>query len=131
MVVAPAGLHQHWRQEAAALGLRLELHSWARLPDALPEAGTVLIADEAHFAQSIRAARTQAFLRLARHPRLRAIWLLTGTPMKNGRPVQLFPLLAAIGHPLGVDQRGFRGALLPGALAGAGGAADLAGQRCR
>ncbi len=107
VVVAPAGLHPHWRREAAALGLRLELHSWARLPSELPEAGTVLIADEAHFAQSISAVRTQAFLRLARHPRLRAIWLLTGTPMRNGRPVQLFPLLAAIGHPLAADQRAF------------------------
>ncbi|WP_216904290.1 DEAD/DEAH box helicase [Synechococcus sp. CCY 9618] len=107
VVVAPAGLHHHWQQEAAALGLRLELHSWARLPSELPAAGTVMIADEAHFAQTIRAARTQAFLRLARHPRLRAIWLLTGTPMKNGRPVQLFPLLAAIGHPLAADQRAF------------------------
>ncbi len=106
-VVAPAGLHHHWRQEAAALGLVLELHSWARLPAELPAAGTVLIADEAHFAQSIGARRTQAFLRLARHPRLRAIWLLTGTPMKNGLPVQLFPLLAAVGHPLGADQRHF------------------------
>jgi SNF2 family DNA or RNA helicase len=105
VVVAPAGLHHHWRQEAAALQLRLELHSWARLPAELPAAGTVLIADEAHFAQTISAARTQAFLRLARHPRLRAIWLLTGTPMKNGRPVQLFPLLAAISHPLAADQR--------------------------
>jgi SNF2 family DNA or RNA helicase len=107
VVVAPAGLHHHWRQEAAALGLRLELHSWARLPPELPAAGTVLIVDEAHFAQSIHAVRTQTFLRLARHPRLRAIWLLTGTPMKNGRPVQLFPLLAAIGHPLASDQRAF------------------------
>jgi SNF2 family DNA or RNA helicase len=106
-VVAPAGLHPHWRREAAALGLRLELHSWARLPAELPEAGTVLIADEAHYAQNLTARRTQAFLRLARHPRLRAIWLLTGTPMRNGRPDQLFPLLAAIGHPLGADQRAF------------------------
>ena len=107
VVVAPAGLHAHWRQESLALGLRLELHSWARLPQELPEAGTVLIADEAHFAQSLAAARTRAFLRLARHPRLRAAWLLTGTPMRNGRPVQLFPLLAAIGHPLGHDQQAF------------------------
>jgi SNF2 family DNA or RNA helicase len=107
VVLAPAGLHRHWRQEGAALGLQLELHSWARLPTELPEAGTVLIADEAHFAQSITAARTRAFLRLARHPRLRAIWLLTGTPMKNGRPAQLHPLLAAIDHPLGRDQRAF------------------------
>jgi len=106
-VLAPVGLHLHWRQEAAALGLRLELHSWARIPADLPEAGTVLIVDEAHFAQSLRANRTQAFLRLARHPRLRALWLLSGTPMKNGRPVQLFPLLAAIGHPLGRDQRAY------------------------
>jgi SNF2 family DNA or RNA helicase len=107
VVVAPAGLHHHWRQEAAALELSLELHSWARLPAELPPAGTVLIADEAHFAQTITAVRTRAFLRLARHPRLRAIWLLTGTPMKNGRPAQLFPLLAAIGHPLGRDQHAF------------------------
>lgn len=107
VVVAPAGLRHHWLQEAAALGLRLELHSWARLPAELPEAGTILIADEAHHAQSLRAARTRRFLRLARHPRLRVLWLLTGTPMKNGRPDQLFPLLAAIGHPLGRDRRAF------------------------
>ena len=107
VVVAPAGLHQHWRQEAAALQLQLELLSWARLPQELPPAGTVLIADEAHYAQTIQARRTQAFLRLSRHPRLRAVWLLTGTPMKNGRPVQLYPLLAAIGHPLAADQRGY------------------------
>lgn len=105
VVVAPVGLHHHWRSEALALGLQLELHSWARLPAQLPEAGSVLIVDEAHYAQNAHTARSQALLRLARHPRGRAIWLLTGTPMKNGRPAQLFPLLAAIGHPLAQDQR--------------------------
>jgi SNF2 family DNA or RNA helicase len=107
LVVAPAGLHHHWRQEACALGLVVELHSWARIPAELPPAGCVVLADEAHFAQTLAASRTKAFLRLARHPRLRAAWLLTGTPMKNGRPAQLFPLLAAIGHPLAADQRHF------------------------
>ncbi|MCP9775583.1 DEAD/DEAH box helicase [Cyanobium sp. WAJ14-Wanaka] len=105
MVIAPVGLHAHWGAEAVALGLHLELHSWAKLPAELPPAGTVLIADEAHFAQNGQTTRSRALLRLARHPRLRAIWLLTGTPMKNGRPAQLFPLLAAIGHPLARDQR--------------------------
>ena len=107
VVIAPAGLHHHWQQEAAALQLQLELLSWARLPAELPEAGTVLIADEAHYAQNLASARTRSFLRLTRHPRLRAAWLLSGTPMKNGRPAQLFPLLAAIGHPLAADQRQF------------------------
>lgn len=107
VVLAPAGLHRLWWQEAAALELAIEIHSWARPPTELPPAGTVLIADEAHFAQNLSSLRTRAFLRLARHPRLRAIWLLTGTPMKNGRPAQLFPLLAAIGHPLGRDRRAY------------------------
>jgi SNF2 family DNA or RNA helicase len=107
LVVAPAGLHHHWRQEACALGLAVDIHSWARIPSELPPAGCVVLADEAHFAQTLTARRTKAFLRLARHPRLRAVWLLTGTPMKNGRPAQLFPLLAAIGHPLAADQRRF------------------------
>ena len=107
VVLAPAGLHRHWRAEGASLALAPQLCSWARIPPELPEAGCVLVVDEAHFAQTLTASRTQAFLRLARHPRLRAIWLLSGTPMKNGRPVQLFPLLAAIGHPLAGDQRAF------------------------
>ena len=107
VVIAPVGLHAHWQREAAALGLSVELHSWAKVPSALPPAGTVLVADEAHYAQNGHTNRSQAFLKLARHPRLRAIWLLTGTPMKNGRPAQLFPLLAAIGHPLAADQKAY------------------------
>ena len=67
----------------------------------------MLVVDEAHYAQNLHTARSQALLRLARHPRIRAVWLLTGTPMKNGRPAQLFPLLAAIGHPLAQDQRAY------------------------
>ncbi len=107
MVVAPAGLHSFWRKEAQALNLPIFLESWAKLPTELPSAGTILLVDEAHFAQSMHAVRTQRLLRLARHPRLRAIWMLTGTPIKNGRPVQLYPLLAAIDHPLALDQRLF------------------------
>ena len=107
VVLAPVGLHDHWRREAAALQLQLELCSWAAVPRELPPAGCLLIVDEAHYAQNSQAQRTAALLRLARHPRLRACWLLTGTPMKNGRPAQLYPLLAAIGHPIARDQRAF------------------------
>ena len=107
VVVAPVGLHPHWQREAAAMQLQIELQSWARLTAELPPAGCVLIADEAHYAQNARARRSAALVRLSRHPRLRASWLLTGTPMKNGRPAQLYPLLAAIGHPLAHDQRAF------------------------
>ena len=114
MVVAPVGLHGHWQREAAALGVAIQLLSWAKLPEDLPPSGTLLVVDEAHFGQSLSALRTQSLLRLARHPRLRAIWLLTGTPMKNGRPDQLYPLLAAIDHPIARDQRAFEEAFCQG-----------------
>ncbi len=107
MVIAPVGLHPHWRKEARSLGIHIDLQSWFRLPMDLHPSGTVLIVDEAHFAQSLDAKRTQCLLRLARHPRLRFMWMLTGTPMKNGRPSQLYPLLLAMGHPLSSDQRAF------------------------
>ncbi len=107
MVVAPLALHEHWRNEASAFNLQIDLLSWSSLPTNLPETGTVLVVDEAHFAQSLKAKRTKALLRLSRHPRLRIIWMLTGTPMKNGRPIELFPLLAAMDHPLSYDQRSY------------------------
>ena len=67
----------------------------------------LLVVDEAHFAQNLDSKRSQALLRLARHPRIRAVWLLSGTPIKNGRPIQLLPLLMAIGHPLARDRRAY------------------------
>ena len=107
LVVAPVGLHDHWRREAMALELAPSLISWARIPQDPPPGAAVLVVDEAHFAQNLQARRTRALLRLARHPRMRAVWLLTGTPLKNGRPVQLLPLLMAIGHPLARDRRAY------------------------
>lgn len=106
-VVAPVGLHSHWQEEAGALGIEIDLFSWSSLPKDLSLTGSLLVVDEAHFAQSLKARRTQSFLRLARHPLLSAIWLITGTPMKNGRPQNLYPLLAALDSPLAADQRSF------------------------
>lgn len=107
LVVAPVALHDHWRREALSLELAPQLISWARLPKEPPPAGVVLVVDEAHFAQNLDSKRSQALLRLARHPRIRAVWLLSGTPIKNGRPIQLLPLLMAIGHPLARDRRAY------------------------
>jgi hypothetical protein len=39
--------------------------------------------------------------------RCAGVLLLTGTPMKNGKPSNLFPLLKAVRHPLGKDQKAY------------------------
>ena len=100
MVIAPAGLHSFWLDEAKILGVKINLYSWESIPKELSPVGTLLIVDEAHFAQSINSKRTKALLRLSRHPRLRFIWLLTGTPMKNGQPQNIYPLLLAMNSPI-------------------------------
>lgn len=44
---------------------------------------------------------------LARHRDCVGCLLLTGTPMKNGKPCNIYPLLKCIRHPLGENQRKF------------------------
>ncbi len=103
-MIAPAGLRENWRREAAAVGARIEIFSWAKVPEAIKSEFT-LIADEAHYAQNMKAARTTRFLELAKAAK--AVFCLSGTPIKNGRPANLFPLLVATKHDLAADRRRF------------------------
>lgn len=104
IVICPASLLINWKREAAHVGLELTVYSWAKIPKAVDH-DFVLIADEAHYAQSIKAQRTKNLLALAASGHCMGAYLLTGTPIKNGRPVNLFPLLAATKHKLADDKR--------------------------
>jgi len=53
--------------------------------------------------------------------KLGAVLLLTGTPMKNGKNSQLFPLLRAIDHPLGKNQREYEAKYCGGSMNSFGG----------
>jgi len=105
LVICPASLRINWLREAEAVPVPIQVSSWAKLPEPPEEDDYILIADEAHYAQTLKAKRTQGFLSLA--GRARAVYALTGTPMKNGRPINLFPLLAACKHPLAQDRRAY------------------------
>lgn len=104
VVIAPAGLRINWLREAETVGVRVEVYSWSKVPEPINGAFT-LIADEAHYAQNLKAARTKKFLALANAST--ACFALTGTPIKNGRPAGLFPLLVATKHPLAKDKKHF------------------------
>ena len=64
----------------------------------------VVICDEAHNMQSMSSQRTKDALKLMFPKYCRGALLLSGTPMKNGRPSNLFPLLTAVNHPFGDHQ---------------------------
>jgi hypothetical protein len=50
----------------------------------------VVICDEAHNMQSMTAKRTEDALKLILGKKCRGVLLLSGTPMKNGKPINLF-----------------------------------------
>lgn len=104
IVVAPAGLRINWLREAEAVDTTIEIFSWAKVPERI-EGDYTLIADEAHYAQNLKAQRTKRFIDLSKGAR--AVFALTGTPIKNGRPANLFPLLLATDHLLARDRRAY------------------------
>jgi hypothetical protein len=107
LVLSPSSLRDNWQREADRVGVEVEIHSWSKVPDP-PETPYVLIADEAHYAKSGgKTQRGQRFLDLALSQHCVVCWPLTGTPMKNGLPIELLPLLQAIRHPLAQNPRAY------------------------
>ena len=104
IVVCPVSLKTNWQREAEPLNLELEIYSWAKIPTEI-ENNFILICDESHLAQGgTKTQRGKNFLALSKNDNCIACYLLSGTPMKNGRPINLFPLLKAVKHPITKDQ---------------------------
>jgi len=105
IVVCPASLKENWLREAEGVGVKIEVFSWQKQPQT-PTEPYFFIADEAHYAQSgDKTKRGKNFLDLCKSPNCVGRLLLTGTPMKNGRPINLLPLLQAINHPVVMNRR--------------------------
>lgn len=105
-VVAPISLRTNWMREAEEAGVAIEFFSWAKVPQApAGDSPVVVIFDEAHFCQSLKSQRTQGALALA--DKALMAFFLTGTPIKNGRPVNLFPLLKGCQHGLATNKTAY------------------------
>jgi SNF2 family DNA or RNA helicase len=101
-VICPKTLVDNWNIEAKAANVKLSgLYPWSKLPKKI-DGEYFLIVDESHFAQAgKRTLRGKTFLELTE--KAKGCYCLTGTPMKNGRPINLLPLLQATKHPIAKD----------------------------
>lgn len=108
-IVAPVSLQEMWARTAEIVECQVEIttNSYQKIFKPLESQQYLLIADEAHSYQDPQSKRSQAFLDLAKHDNCIAVWPLTGTPIKNGRPINLFCLLLAINHPLAADRKSY------------------------
>lgn len=105
-VVAPVSLLENWERSAAIAEVQVEMFSnnYQKIPEPLEHQSYVVIFDEAHGFQDLKSKRTEKMMALSHHANCLACWLLTGTPIKNGRPINLMPLLMAVSHPLVTDK---------------------------
>lgn len=106
IVVSPVSLIEGWGRFAEIAEVTVEMFSnnYQKIPTPLENQEYILICDEAHCFQDIESKRTKQILALAHHKNCLATWMLTGTPIKNGRPINLMPLLMAVQHPLVADK---------------------------
>lgn len=92
-----------FNRAAAMLGCSIECTTWRGMPIATnehPYSPFVLIGDEAHYAGYMSSQQSKNFISLSWHPNCKALFAMTGTIAKNGRPINLYPLLLAVKHPL-------------------------------
>jgi SNF2 family DNA or RNA helicase len=96
-VIGPPGLKLDWQAEAKNVSVDLVYHSYAKLPETV-NPYDALVVEEAQWTQGGRkTARGRKILDLVKATRPDYVWCLTGTPMRNSRPVNLSTILELIG----------------------------------
>lgn len=95
VVICPASLKDVWAKESQKIGIKSEIYSYEKCPENIGF-DYMLIVDEAHYCQNYKSKRAKKVYQLAIDAY--SVLLLTGTPMRNGKPANLFPLLRMIDH---------------------------------
>jgi SNF2 family DNA or RNA helicase len=115
-IYCPSNVKPDWENEIRAIGgldrLRITIasNSAQAIPDEIPSNRYCLIIDEAHEYKNLSAVRTYKMMPIALDDKCLSNYMLSGTPIKNGSPMDAFPLLRMARHPLGQDWGFFCGA---------------------
>lgn len=104
-VVTTVSSMADWRKLAEELGLPVEIMSWGEvnirdLSNDMYPFPYIAIVDEAQNMCNLTSARTQRMIEWLENSNCKGCYLLSGTWMPNGRPINLYPLLLATHHPL-------------------------------
>lgn len=99
-----------WQQACEIFDVRSEVFGWGEVLKMDTEEDErwpydfTLIVDEAQYMCNMEAKRTKKILALGEQPHCKAVYALTGTPVPNGRPINLYPILLLTRNQLVWDE---------------------------
>ena len=96
IIVGPLTMRGAWVEEAGRIGVPIEYYAHDSIPEDFP-GKYILIVDECDAYQNMRARRTQKFVELSM--KAVAVFPMSGTPARNGRPSGIYPALLAVKNP--------------------------------
>jgi hypothetical protein len=96
IIAGPKTMRGAWLEEAGRVGVPIEYYAHDSIPEDVP-GKYILIVDECDSYQNMRAKRTQKFIELSM--KAEAVFPMSGTPARNGRPSGIYPALLAVKNP--------------------------------
>lgn len=107
VIVCPAFLKSNWQTELSKLQITDgSIFSYEKAPDKI-DGDFLLIVDESHYTQNPKSKRSKKLLELGLSQNCKGVVCLSGTPMPNGRPYELFNTLKLLRHPVADNKSAF------------------------
>lgn len=98
IVVCPAFLKYNWQKELDFLHICDALiYSYNKVPNQMNE-NFILIVDECHYTQNPKSERSKKLINLGSSSHCMGVIAISGTPMPNGRPIELYNTLKLVRH---------------------------------
>jgi superfamily II DNA or RNA helicase len=108
--IVPISTMSNWYREAEYVGCKIQVvgQTAGRIPLATSiNRKFVLITDECHAFKNFGSQRTKKWLALCESPHLIANIAMSATPIKNGAPLDILPILKGLKHPLANNKKKF------------------------
>lgn len=112
VIVSPLSVQSEWESLAKDLEVSIIWTTWDSLTKLkknkkYPSGKFILILDEIQYMKGENSKRSLAARKLALNENCLKVIGLSGTPIKEGKPINIFPILEALRHPLGKNKSYF------------------------